>query len=48
MNAQVQSKHFPFVNLRLDIHGRSFNIEALIDTGFDGFVAGPAGRDSVG
>lgn len=41
MTSRVESDRFPFLNLRLDVRGRTHDIDALIDTGFDGFLAVP-------
>jgi predicted aspartyl protease len=41
MTPRLVSGHFPYLPLRLDVHGRTFTVEALIDTGFDGDVAVP-------
>jgi predicted aspartyl protease len=41
MNPRVESNRFPYFNLRLDVRGQSYDIDALIDTGFDGLLAVP-------
>jgi predicted aspartyl protease len=37
------STHFPYVPITLSIHDHSEDVEALLDTGFTGFVIVPAG-----
>lgn len=41
MTPRLESGCFPYLPLRLDVHGRTYQLEALIDTGFDGNVAIP-------
>jgi predicted aspartyl protease len=43
MNRRLVSSRFPFVPLVLAFSGQVLRIEALLDTGFDGFVIVPAG-----
>ena len=41
MTPRLESDRFPYLPLRLEIRGRSYPVEALIDTGSDGDVAAP-------
>lgn len=43
MSPRIESDRFPYIGLRVEIRGHSHEIEALIDTGFDGFLAVPPG-----
>lgn len=43
MNGPVASSRFPYFPMHLDVRGRSEDVEALLDTGFDGDVAMPPG-----
>ncbi len=36
MNQQIISPRFPYLSIRITIQQRSRNVEALLDTGFDG------------
>jgi len=40
---QLKSSRFPYVPIRIDLRGRSYEVEALLDTGFDGHAALPEG-----
>ena len=41
MTPRLVSERLPYLPLRLEMRGRSYTVEALIDTGFDGDVAVP-------
>lgn len=41
MNQRIESSHFPYLPLRLEVQNRTHEVEALIDTGFDGDVTVP-------
>lgn len=41
LSQRLTSSHFPYLPLRLQIHRRILDVEALLDTGFDGDVAIP-------
>jgi predicted aspartyl protease len=41
MNHRVTSDHFPYVPVHLDIRGQTYEMETLLDTGFDGDIAVP-------
>ena len=41
-NERLESSHFPYLPLRVQIGGRSYDLDALVDTGFDGDVTVPA------
>jgi len=41
MNERLESPHFPYLPLRLEVRNRAHAVEALIDTGFDGDLALP-------
>ncbi|HEY7064485.1 MAG TPA: hypothetical protein VII06_23620 [Chloroflexota bacterium] len=41
MTQPLVSSHFPYLPLHLDVGARAFDVEALLDTGFDGDVAMP-------
>lgn len=41
MTPRLESERFPYLPLRLAVRGRDYAVEALIDTGFDGYVAVP-------
>ena len=43
MNQRVLSSRFPYLPLLLSVRDRSEQIEALLDTGFDGDIAVPRG-----
>lgn len=38
MKKNLISPHFPYLPINIQVHRHSKNIQALIDTGFDGFV----------
>jgi predicted aspartyl protease len=42
MQRRLESAHFPFIPLRLSIGLTTVDIDALVDTGFDGDIALPA------
>ena len=42
MTSRVESPRFPYLPLRLEVRNRMYEVEALIDTGFDGDVAVPS------
>lgn len=42
MNDRLEGRHFPYLPLRLQVQGRTFEVEAMIDTGFDGDITVPA------
>jgi predicted aspartyl protease len=42
MTPPLVSERFPYLPLRLDLGGRAFSLEALIDTGFDGDLVVPS------
>jgi predicted aspartyl protease len=48
MAMTLESAHFPYLPLRLEVGSRSHDVEALIDTGFDGPVAVPPERVANG
>jgi len=39
---RLEKHRFPYLPVRLTVHDRSANVEALLDTGFDGTVVVPA------
>lgn len=41
MNRKITSPHFPYIPMYLYVRHRKENIEALLDTGFDGDLAVP-------
>jgi len=41
MNDRLESHRFPYLPLRLEVRNRTHEVEALIDTGFDGHVTVP-------
>jgi predicted aspartyl protease len=41
MSQRVVSSRFPYLPVHLDVDGHSEDVEALLDTGFDGDVAVP-------
>lgn len=41
MNWRLESWHFPHIPIQVQLRGRNYEIEALIDTGFDGDVTIP-------
>jgi predicted aspartyl protease len=41
MSPSVESDRFPYIGLHVEVRGQLQDIEALIDTGFDGFLAVP-------
>ena len=43
MSPRLVSDRFPYLPLRLHVRDRTYAVEALIDTGFDGDVAIPPG-----
>lgn len=42
LTQRLTSSHFPYLPLRLEVRQRIDDVEALLDTGFDGDVALPA------
>ena len=42
MNERLESDHFPYLPLKVEVRGRVHQVEALIDTGFTGHVTMPA------
>ena len=42
MRPRLESERFPFLPVTLEVRGRSFNLEATVDTGFEGFLLVPA------
>ena len=48
MNERVVSTHFPYVAFRLQIGQQAEEIEAYIDSGFDGDILVPAGPLTAG
>lgn len=49
MRRPVLSSHFPYVPISLEVHERIIDdLEALVDTGFDGHVIVPTGSLSNG
>lgn len=42
MNDRVVSDRFPFIPLEVHVRGLAIQVEALLDTGFDGAVALPS------
>jgi predicted aspartyl protease len=46
--ARLASSHFPYLPIRLEVRGHTAELEALLDTGFDGAVAVPPGLVSNG
>jgi predicted aspartyl protease len=44
MSQSVVSSRFPYLPVHLDVGGHSDDVEALLDTGFDGDVAVPLSR----
>jgi len=43
MDQQVVSSRFPYLPLKVTVRGRSEDVEALLDTGFDGDLLVPDG-----
>lgn len=43
VSGRVVSAHFPYLPLTVTLRGRTAIVEALLDTGFDGDIALPAG-----
>ncbi|MGH2585846.1 MAG: hypothetical protein ACRDJE_13115 [Dehalococcoidia bacterium] len=43
----VISPHFPYLRVTLVIQGQTFEFDALLDTGFDGYAALPLGLVSA-
>jgi len=43
MSERLESRNFPYLPLRLAVRNRTYEVEALIDTGFDGHVVVPPG-----
>jgi predicted aspartyl protease len=43
-SARAISGRFPYLPIQVQVHGRTYTVEALIDTGFDGDVVLPAGQ----
>jgi clan AA aspartic protease len=41
MNVGAESDRFPYIRLQVEVRGHRHDVEALIDTGFDGFMAVP-------
>ena len=41
MSPQVSSSHFPYLPLRITVRARTLDVEALLDTGFDGDILVP-------
>jgi predicted aspartyl protease len=41
MNERLESARFPYLPIRVELRGRSYDLEALVDTGFDGEVTVP-------
>lgn len=39
MTPRLESERFPYLPLRLEVRNRTYAVEALIDTGFAGYVA---------
>jgi len=48
MSQSLTSSHFPYVPLHLEMGHRDADVEALLDTGFHGDVALPAGLTTDG
>lgn len=46
MSERIESSHFPYLPLRVAIRNQRYQVEALMDTGFDGHVIIP--RDLFG
>ena len=43
MNQRLISDRFPYLPIKVQIRQREEDVEALVDTGFDGYVAVPSG-----
>lgn len=43
IDRRLESLDFPYIPLRISLRNRSLNVQALLDTGFDGDVALPLG-----
>src|SRR3712207_4404551 len=43
MTQQVISTHFPYLPLTITVRNRTESLEALLDTGFDGYIVLPHG-----
>ncbi len=43
MNRQLVCDRFPYLPLTVTFAGRALTVEALVDTGFDGFLVAPGG-----
>jgi predicted aspartyl protease len=41
MNERLESSRFPYLPLQVDLRGRRYAVEALVDTGFNGDVSLP-------
>lgn len=41
MNERFESLRFPYLPLRIDLRGRTYDVEALVDTGFEGDITLP-------
>jgi predicted aspartyl protease len=41
MTPRLESGRFPYPPLRIELRGHTYPVEALIDSGFDGYVAVP-------
>jgi len=41
MPQQIISSHFPYLPLKITVHGHPIDVEALLDTGFDGDIIVP-------
>lgn len=40
---RVISERYPFLTVRVELHGQTFNVDALVDSGFAGGLAVPSG-----
>ena len=40
---ELVSDRYPYLSVFLNVHGRVLEVEALVDTGFDGGVIVPSG-----
>jgi predicted aspartyl protease len=41
--ARLASSHFPYLPIHLEVRGHTADLEALLDTGFDGAIVVPPG-----
>jgi predicted aspartyl protease len=41
VTSRVESERFPYLGLHVEVRNRIHSVDALIDTGFDGFLAVP-------